>query len=159
MSHPFGILSSKSCIFLPRCSRHPPLLSSIVTCSRSHIIPVLARIFDMSTPHPRSPSPTSPPSRELDDTQLDDSEPPTTSEAKHGFKIYRTDYSDETKWERFMTYLSAQVQARMEEQNLAHEIPNIDWAIESSPDLARASEEDIRRYVARLTKLTSHPHY
>ncbi|KAF9696435.1 hypothetical protein EKO04_005205 [Ascochyta lentis] len=99
----------------------------------------------MSTSHLQSPSPTSTPTRELEDTQLDDSQPPTTSDVKYGFKIYRTDYSDESKWERFMTYLNAQVQARMKEENIAHEILNIDWAIETSPDIACASEEDIRR--------------
>lgn len=52
-----------------------------------------------------------------------------------------------------MTYLNAQTQARMEEENLVHEIPNIDWAVESSPELAHASEEEIRRYVARLIQL------
>ncbi|KAL1608928.1 hypothetical protein SLS59_002120 [Nothophoma quercina] len=99
----------------------------------------------MSTPRPQSSPPPSPPSRRLEDTQLNDSESSTISEAKYGFKIYRTDYSDETKWHRFMTYLNAQTQARMEEENLVHEIPNIDWAVESLPELARASEEEIRR--------------
>jgi hypothetical protein len=107
----------------------------------------------MSTPRPQSSPLPSPLSRRLEDTQLKDSESPTISEAKYGFKIYRTDYSDETKWHRFMTYLNAQTQARMEEENLVHEIPNIDWAVESSPELARASEEEIRRYVARLIQL------
>jgi hypothetical protein len=107
----------------------------------------------MSTPRPQSSPSPSPPSRRLEDTQLNDSESPTISEAKYGFKIYRTDYSDETKWHRFMTYLNAQTQARMEEENLVHEIPNVDWAVESSPELARASEEEIRRYVARLIHL------
>ncbi len=51
------------------------------------------------------------------------------------------------------TYLNAQTQARMEEENLVHEISNIDWAVESSPELARASEEEIRKYVARLIQL------
>ncbi|OSS48299.1 hypothetical protein B5807_07927 [Epicoccum nigrum] len=99
----------------------------------------------MSTPRPQSSLPPSPPSRRLEDTQLHNSKSSTISEAKYGFKIYRTDYSDETKWHRFMTYLNAQTQARMEEENLVHEIPNIDWAVESSPELARASEEEIRR--------------
>ncbi|KAJ4364816.1 hypothetical protein N0V95_000660 [Ascochyta clinopodiicola] len=105
-------------------------------------------MFDMSPPHHQSLPIPSPPFVEPQDTPLDDSEPPKTSdhEAKYGFKIYRTDYTDETKWERFMAYLNAQTEARMEEENLAHEIPNIDWAVESSPDLARASEEDIRQY-------------
>lgn len=77
----------------------------------------------MSTPRPQSPPFPSAPSRELEDTQLNDSESPTISQAKFGFKIYRTDYSDETKWHRFMTYLNAQTQARMEEENLVHEKP------------------------------------
>ena len=106
----------------------------------------------MSMPRPQSSPPPSPPSMRLEDTQLKDSESPI-SEGKYGFKIYRTDYSDETKWHRFMTYLNAQTKARMEEENIAHEIPNLDWAVESSPELARASEEEIRRYVARLIQL------
>lgn len=143
---------------LPRRFPRPPLWSTVVTCSRSCIIPVHHSIREdgtsnMSTPRPQSPPSTSASSRELEDTQLNDSESPTISEAKYGFKIYRTDYSDETKWHRFMTYLNAQTQARMEEENLVHGIPNIDWAVESSPELARASEEEIRRYVARLIQL------
>jgi hypothetical protein len=145
-------------ISLPRRFHRPPLWSTMVTCSRSCIIPVHhstrgGRTSSMCTPRPQSSPPPSPPSRRLEDTQLNDSESPTISEAKYGFKIYRTDYSDETKWHRFMTYLNAQTQARMEEENLVHEIPNIDWAVESSPELARASEEEIRRYVARLIQL------
>lgn len=81
--------------------------------------------------------------------RIDSSEPPTKPESKYGFKIYRTHYGDETQWESFLDYLNAQTHENMRNQNLGHEIPNLDWAIESSPDLANASEEDIRRYVAR----------
>ena len=142
-------------ISLPWRFHRPPPWSTVVTCSRSCIIPVHhsirgGRTSSMSTPRPQSSPPPSPLSRSLEDTELNDSESPTISEAKYAFKIYRTDYSDETIWRRFMTYLNAQTQARMKEENLVHEIPNIDWAVESSPELARASEEDIRRYVARL---------
>ena len=145
-------------ISLPWRFHRPPPWSTVVTCSRSCIIPVHhsirgGRASSMSTPRPQSSPPPSPLSRSLEDTELNDSESPTISEAKYGFKIYRTDYSDETKWRRFMTYLNAQTQAQMKEENLVHEIPNIDWAVESSPELARASEEDIRRYVARLIQL------
>lgn len=144
-------------IFLSRRFHRPPSWSTVVTCLRSCIIPVhhfiRGRTYSMSTPRPQSSLPPSPPSRRLEDTQLHNSKSSTISEAKYGFKIYRTDYSDETKWHRFMTYLNAQTQARMEEENLVHEISNIDWAVESSPELARASEEEIRRYVARLIQL------
>jgi hypothetical protein len=113
----------------------------------------------MSTSRNRSPSrdheerPLSPPYRELEESRLNDSEHPVleistlTSDEKYGFIIFRTVYDDENDWERFMVYLNAQVRASMESKGLADEIPNIDWKVQSSPDLEDASFDEIRRWM------------
>jgi hypothetical protein len=44
-----------------------------------------------------------------------------------------------------MLYLNAQARARMEEDGYADEIPNLDWNVQSSPDLEYASFKDIRK--------------
>jgi hypothetical protein len=43
-----------------------------------------------------------------------------------------------------MLYLNARVQARVEEDGLAHEIPNLDWKVQSSLDLQNASFKEVR---------------
>lgn len=65
--------------------------------------------------------------------------------SKYGFIIFRTDYGDETRWKRFMNYLNAQVRARMQEEDMAHEIPHIDWKVQASIDLEGVSFEEVRQ--------------
>jgi hypothetical protein len=64
---------------------------------------------------------------------------------KFGFVIFRTTYGDEYSWDRFMIYLNAQARARMIEDGYADQIPNLDWNVQSSPDLEFASFEEIRK--------------
>jgi hypothetical protein len=66
---------------------------------------------------------------------------------KFGFVIFRTTYGNEYSWDRFMIYLNAQARARMIAEGYADEIPNLDWNVQSSPDLEFASFEEIRKYV------------
>jgi hypothetical protein len=72
---------------------------------------------------------------------------------KFGFVIFRTTYGDEYSWDRFMIYLNAQARARMVDNGYADEIPNLDWNVQSSPDLEFASFEEIRKYVIPIVKI------
>jgi hypothetical protein len=63
---------------------------------------------------------------------------------KYGFILFRTDHSDEIRWEQFMKYLNSQVEARMRTARMAHEIPNIEWKVQDFPELDGASFEVIR---------------
>jgi hypothetical protein len=65
--------------------------------------------------------------------------------SKYGFIIFRTGYGDEMRWKRFMNYLNAQVRARMQEEGMAHEVPNIDWKVQASTDLEGISFDEVRQ--------------
>jgi hypothetical protein len=66
---------------------------------------------------------------------------------KYGFVLFRTDHSNEIRWEQFMRYLNAQVEARMKTARMAHEILNIDWKVHDFPELDGASFEGVRESV------------
>jgi len=48
---------------------------------------------------------------------------------KCGSIIFRTDYTDETRSKSLLNYIIAQVRARMQEEDIAHRVPNIDWKV------------------------------
>ena len=58
--------------------------------------------------------------------------------------VYRIYYDNGAYWDIFMRYLNVQVRATVYRKT-AHEIPNIDWKVQSSPDLNAASFDEIRR--------------
>jgi hypothetical protein len=66
------------------------------------------------------------------------------SQPKYGFVLFRTDHSNEIRWEQFMKYLNSQVEARMRTARMVHEIPNIDWKVQDIPELDGASFEVVR---------------
>jgi len=44
-----------------------------------------------------------------------------------------------------MGYLNAQVRARMQEGDMAYQIPNIDWKVQASAEMEGISFNEVRR--------------
>ena len=62
----------------------------------------------------------------------------------YGFIIFRGDYSDDAKWERYMAYLKNQTRRGLESEDLVELYDRMDWKVISSPDLQDIGPEAIR---------------
>lgn len=53
----------------------------------------------------------------------------TPKKTPYGFIIYRGDYKDDAKWERFMAYLKQQTRWNLEEEGTPEQWDRMDWKI------------------------------
>ncbi|KAK7184712.1 hypothetical protein DPSP01_000437 [Paraphaeosphaeria sporulosa] len=69
----------------------------------------------------------------------------TNAENAYGFRIYRTTYSDDDKWDRFMSYLKTNIERSLgRDEQYKHQLARVDWTVQSSPDLQDASMDQVR---------------
>ena len=47
----------------------------------------------------------------------------------YGFVIYRGDYKDDAKWERFMAYLKQQTRRNLEAEGIPEQWDRMDWKV------------------------------
>lgn len=63
----------------------------------------------------------------------------------YGFRMYRTTYGDDEKWDRFMSYYKANVEKALEHNaESRHELSLMDWTVQSGPELHGATTDQIR---------------
>lgn len=66
-------------------------------------------------------------------------------DAKFGFIVYRCTYDNEPDWAKFMKFLDAHVQWKLEKYGIGDLYSRLDWTVQEDPELEGASEEEIRR--------------
>lgn len=65
----------------------------------------------------------------------------------YGFRIYRTTYDSDQDWDQFMAYFKAQARRSMVQNELgeyAHLANDVDFTVQSSPDLADITISEVR---------------
>jgi hypothetical protein len=63
----------------------------------------------------------------------------------YGFRIYRTTYGDNDKWDRFMSYFRANVEQSLgKDEEYKPQLLRVDWAVQSSPYLHDATIDEVR---------------
>ena len=89
---------------------------------------------------PDAPRKMTPDCEQLDARIRDD------PDLKFGFRIYRTTYKSQEKWDRFMFQFKERVRLNFQEYGAAHLYDRMDWCVQDDPALARASPTKVRRY-------------
>lgn len=53
----------------------------------------------------------------------------TSKKTPYGFIIYRGDYQDDAKWERYMAYLKQQTRRNLEAEGIPEQWDRMDWKV------------------------------
>lgn len=65
-------------------------------------------------------------------------------EEAYGFVVYRTDYTSDATWTRFMSFLNAQARSTLLSSSYRSLLDNLDWNVQQGPELHDADYDQVR---------------
>lgn len=64
--------------------------------------------------------------------------------SKWGFVIYRTTYTDDAEWKRFMDHINTRIHLNLEDEGAGDLFSRLDWCVQEDLALENAGTDQVR---------------